>query len=64
MSSDGPAANRFTREELYQMVWSEPMSKLARRLGLSDRGLSQSRRPLSRKACRVRIVLSELVSPP
>ncbi|MDY0095689.1 MAG: hypothetical protein RBT80_23585 [Candidatus Vecturithrix sp.] len=29
------------REELYQMVWSEPVSKLARGYGLSDRGLGK-----------------------
>lgn len=34
----------FTREELYQLVWSEPMIQLAKRFGLSDVGLA--------KACR------------
>ena len=34
----------FTREELYELVWSNPMSKLAKRLGVSDVGLA--------KACR------------
>lgn len=34
----------FTREELYALVWSEPMSKLAKRFDLSDVGLA--------KACR------------
>lgn len=29
------------REELYKMVWSEPVSKLAREYGLSDRGLGK-----------------------
>ncbi|MRS01725.1 hypothetical protein EG832_00620 [bacterium] len=29
------------REELYKMVWSEPVSRLARRYGLSDRGLGK-----------------------
>ncbi len=29
------------REELYKMVWSEPVSKLARGYGLSDRGLGK-----------------------
>ena len=32
------------REELYKMVWSEPVSKLARGYGLSDRGLGKSAR--------------------
>lgn len=36
--------HRFTREELYQLVWSEPMTQLAKRFGLSDVGLA--------KACR------------
>src|SRR5436305_1121986 len=35
---------RFTREELHALVWSEPMSKLAKRFGLSDVGFA--------KACR------------
>src|SRR5438132_6961131 len=42
MSSDGSAVHKFTREELYDVVWSESMSKLARRLGLSDRGLAKA----------------------
>jgi hypothetical protein len=29
------------REALYKMVWSEPVSKLARGYGLSDRGLGK-----------------------
>jgi hypothetical protein len=33
-----------SREDLYALVWSEPMSRLARRFGLSDVGLA--------KACR------------
>lgn len=32
---------RLTREELYQQVWAEPMIHVARRLGLSDRGLGK-----------------------
>ena len=34
----------FSRQELYDLVWSEPKSSLARRLGISDVGLA--------KACR------------
>lgn len=34
----------FAREELYNLVWSEPMSRLAKKLGISDVGLA--------KACR------------
>ena len=34
----------FTREELYELVWTTPMLRLARRFGLSDVGLA--------KACR------------
>ena len=36
--------HRFTRQELYELVWSEPMVQLAKKFGLSDVGLS--------KACR------------
>lgn len=36
--------HRFTRQGLYELVWSEPMSQLAKKFGLSDVGLS--------KACR------------
>ncbi len=32
---------RVTREELYALVWSEPMSLLARKFGLSDVGLAK-----------------------
>lgn len=31
----------MTREELYGLVWSEPMVHVAKRLGLSDRGLAK-----------------------
>src|SRR5688572_1238573 len=31
----------FTRESLYQAVWSKPITSLAYDLGLSDRGLSR-----------------------
>lgn len=31
----------MTREELYSLVWSEPMVHVAKRLGLSDRGLAK-----------------------
>lgn len=37
---------RLTREELYEQVWSEPMSKLAQRYGLSDVGLAKICRKL------------------
>ena len=32
---------RFTREELYDLVWSRPISRLAAELGISDVGLSK-----------------------
>src|SRR5438045_1446917 len=32
---------RFTREELYDLVWSEPMTKAAQRFGMSDVGLKK-----------------------
>jgi hypothetical protein len=31
----------LAREELYNLVWSEPVSKLAKRFGLSDQGLAK-----------------------
>ena len=31
----------LTREELYELVWAEPIMKLARQYGLSDRGLAK-----------------------
>ncbi len=42
MNGDGSTVHRFTREKLYDLVWSESMSKLAARLGLSDRGLAKA----------------------
>jgi hypothetical protein len=32
---------RFTREELYEKVWSKPMSSLAKEWGISDVGLAK-----------------------
>jgi len=37
-------SHRFTRQELYDLVWSEPMKKLAPRYQISDVALA--------KACR------------
>jgi len=37
-------SHRFTREEFYELIWSEPASKLGPRLGISGVGLA--------KACR------------
>jgi len=31
----------LTRSELYEQVWATPMSTLAKRHGLSDRGLAK-----------------------
>jgi len=31
----------LTREELYAQVWADPMTKVAERYGLSDRGLAK-----------------------
>jgi hypothetical protein len=40
----------FTREELYDMVWEEPLSRLAKKYKISDNGL--------RKICkRMNIIL-------
>lgn len=35
------AAAHMTRQELYELVWTEPMSKLAKRFAVSDRGLAK-----------------------
>lgn len=40
-----PTVHRFTREELYRAVWSEPVRTLAAKLGVSDVAIA--------KACRV-----------
>lgn len=37
----GDHCTELTREELYAQVWTEPMTKLARRYGLPDRGLAK-----------------------
>jgi hypothetical protein len=42
MISDNSTVHKFTREKLYDLVWSESMSKLALRLGLSDRGIAKA----------------------
>jgi hypothetical protein len=31
----------FTRRELFDLVWSKPMQKIAEELGISDRGLAK-----------------------
>lgn len=36
-----PQQSNLTRADLYQHVWSEPMVHVAKRLGLSDRGLAK-----------------------
>ena len=35
------ATKAITRKHLYDQVWAEPMSRLAARYGLSDRGLAK-----------------------
>jgi hypothetical protein len=37
----------YTREQLYELVWAEPMTKLAEKLGLSDGGLRKRCRKLN-----------------
>ena len=32
---------RISRQELYNLIWSEPMTTLAKRFGISDRGLTK-----------------------
>jgi hypothetical protein len=34
-------AQPFTRQQLYELVWTEPVEKLAGKFGLSDRGLAK-----------------------
>jgi hypothetical protein len=41
------STRRFTRQELYELVWSEPMVQLAKKFGLSDVGLSKACRRLA-----------------
>jgi hypothetical protein len=35
-------SKRITRDELYEKVWSEPMVKIAKEFGISDRGLAKT----------------------
>jgi hypothetical protein len=42
---DAGVRRRFSREEIYELVWSEPLSTLSHRFGISDQGL--------RKHCKV-----------
>ena len=44
VANNGRSVRRFTRRELYNLVWSKPISKLAATYGVSDAGLA--------KACR------------
>ena len=37
-------SHRFTREQLYDLVWSEPMPKLAPRFGVADADLADTSR--------------------
>jgi hypothetical protein len=39
--NDTPLPSVFTRQELYDLVWSEPVQSLAKRLSISDRGLAK-----------------------
>jgi len=41
MPADARRTHRFSRGDLYELVWSEPMVKLAKRLGVSGRGLAK-----------------------
>jgi hypothetical protein len=44
-SEHSPGSNesrRVTRGELYEKVWSEPMVKIAKEFGISDRGLAKT----------------------
>lgn len=41
MTEEAPRKTEFTREELYELVWAEPMQTLAARWGLSDVALKK-----------------------
>lgn len=41
MTTPSPNEVRLTREELYELVWTEPMQTLAKKYGLSDVGLAK-----------------------
>ena len=36
-----PRVRRISRQELYNLIWSEPMITIAKRFGISDRGLTK-----------------------
>lgn len=36
-----PKVRRLSRQDLYQLVWTEPITTLAKRFGISDRGLTK-----------------------
>lgn len=42
MSSEERREHRFTREQLYELVWSEPMQALGPRFGMSDVALKKA----------------------
>src|SRR5882724_6216619 len=42
MSEEQRKPHTFTREHLYDLVWSEPMRSLATRYLISDRGLAKA----------------------
>ena len=39
--SEAPQKTRYTRDELYELVWSEAMRTLAPKFGMSDVGLAK-----------------------
>jgi hypothetical protein len=41
MSTSTTCSTSITRQELYELVWAEPMTKVAPRFGLSDVGLGK-----------------------
>jgi hypothetical protein len=36
-----PRVQRISRKDLYELIWSEPMTSLAKRFGISDVGLAK-----------------------
>jgi integrase len=60
--------NRFTRQQLYDLVWSEPVSRLASKYGLSDTGLAKACRragiPLPKRGQWARIAAGQSLPKP
>lgn len=62
IAEEASMAHQFTRQELYDLVWAEPMKTVSARFGLSDVGLAKACRradiPLLAQADRIDPVAS------